>query len=85
MALMPHLVEKLIQQAEARGDFRDLPGLGKPIPDLDEPYDEHWWVRKWMEREGLNPARELRDECGTPGLAALFAEVHGDAGGGKRR
>lgn len=75
MPLLPHLVEKLIQDAIARGELENLPGLGKPIPDLHEPYDEHWWVRKWMEREGLDPAKELRAEGGSPSLAALLAQV----------
>lgn len=42
------------------GEFDDLPGAGKPIPDLDRPYDPEWWARKLIERErlrdiGLNP------------------------------
>jgi hypothetical protein len=75
MSLCPHLVEKRIQAAQERGEFDGLPGLGQPIPDLDAPYDEHWWVRQWMQREGLNPAQELRDEGVSPSLAALLAEV----------
>jgi hypothetical protein len=35
------------------GDFDNLPGLGKPIPDIDEPYDPMWWVRPWVRREGM--------------------------------
>ena len=34
--------------------LEDLPGLGKPIPDIDEPYDPMWWVKKWMKRENLS-------------------------------
>lgn len=75
MSLFPHIVEKRVQAAMERGEFEGLPGLGRPIPDLDAPYDEHWWVRKWMQREGLDPARELREEGGSPSLAALLAEV----------
>lgn len=55
-----HLVERLIADAQMRGEFDKLPGLGKPIPDLDASYDELWWVRKWMERENLRPEEELR-------------------------
>jgi hypothetical protein len=53
------LVERRIQEAIARGEFDDLPGAGKPIPDLDEPVDELWWVRRWMKREGIDLAAEI--------------------------
>lgn len=43
-----------IRQAMEEGQFDNLPGLGKPIPDIDEPYDPLWWVKKWMKREQLS-------------------------------
>jgi hypothetical protein len=46
--------ENRIQQAIEEGQFDDLPGAGKPIPDIDEPYDPLWWVKKWVRREGLS-------------------------------
>jgi hypothetical protein len=70
-----HVVERLIQEAQARGEFDDLPGAGKPIPDLDEPWDEFTWLRKWMAREDLNPVRELKDEGLSPRLAALLSQA----------
>jgi hypothetical protein len=78
MALFPHLTEKLIHAAQERGEFENLPGAGKPIPGLDEPYDEHWWVRKWMAREGLDPSRELREEGGSPGLIEALCRARDD-------
>lgn len=47
-------VERQIREAQARGEFDDLPGKGKPIPDLDEPHDDMWWVKKLMAREELS-------------------------------
>jgi hypothetical protein len=41
------------------GQFDDLPGAGKPIPDLAEPHDELWWVRKWLARNDV-PAADVR-------------------------
>lgn len=38
-------VERQIREAMDRGEFDDLPGAGKPIPDLDKPYDELWVQR----------------------------------------
>ena len=55
--LSPHAVQRIaenrIQEAMETGAFDDLPGLGKPIPDIDEPYDPLWWVKRWIERERL--------------------------------
>ena len=47
------LVENRIREAMRQGAFTNLPGAGKPIPDLNEPYDELWWLRKWLRREGI--------------------------------
>ena len=38
-------IDKQIREAEERGEFEDLPGAGQPIPDLDKPFDELWWVK----------------------------------------
>ncbi len=59
-------VEKQIREAAERGELRDLPGAGQPIPDLDKPHDELWWVRRKMKREGLSylpPSLVLRKEA----------------------
>lgn len=59
-------VDRQIREAEARGDFADLPGAGKPLPSLDAPYDEMWWVKDKMRREGLSflpPSLVLRKEA----------------------
>lgn len=47
------IADNRIRQAEEEGQFDDLPGTGKPIPDIDEPYDPLWWVKKWIRREGM--------------------------------
>ncbi len=43
-------VERQIRRAMTEGAFEDLPGAGRPLPDLDRPYDPGWWARKWAER-----------------------------------
>jgi hypothetical protein len=69
-------VDKQIQDAQGRGDFDRLPGVGEPLPaDLDTPYDELWWIRRKMAREGLAvlpPALALRKEAEDT-LTAAFA------------
>jgi hypothetical protein len=53
------LAENRILQAMEEGKFDNLPGFGKPLPDVDEPYDPDWWVKKWVQREKLG--RELAE------------------------
>ena len=42
-----------IRQARERGDFDNLPGTGKPLPDRGELYDEDWWIKQWVHREEI--------------------------------
>ena len=60
------IAETAIQQAFRRGEFDNLPGAGKPLPDLHEVHDPDWWIRKKIERENLTglgpPALTLRTE-----------------------
>ncbi|MEW1903816.1 MULTISPECIES: DUF1992 domain-containing protein [unclassified Streptomyces] len=59
-------VDKQIREAAERGEFRSLPGFGKPLPDDSAPYDELWWIKGKMHREGasvLPPALALRKEA----------------------
>ncbi len=52
-------VERRIREAAERGEFDGLPGSGEPLAILAEPYDELWWVRRKVRREGITAA-ELR-------------------------
>ncbi|RKN08739.1 DUF1992 domain-containing protein [Streptomyces radicis] len=59
-------VDRRIREAEERGELADLPGAGKPLRGLSQPYDELWWVREKMAREGLSylpPTLALRKEA----------------------
>ncbi|SEG46882.1 protein of unknown function [Actinacidiphila yanglinensis] len=58
--------DRQIREAEERGDFANLPGRGKPLASLNTPYDELWWVKGKMQREGLSflpPSLVLRKEA----------------------
>jgi hypothetical protein len=46
-------VDLQIRQAVTRGDFEELPGLGKPIEGLTGEHDPDWWVKKLIEREQI--------------------------------
>jgi hypothetical protein len=70
--------DKQIREAEERGDFANLPGRGKPLPSLNRPYDEMWWVREKMRREGLSflpPSLVLRKEAEDAAVAVEEART----------
>ena len=46
--------ERRIREAQEAGMFDALPGAGKPIPGIDEPLDENWWVKQKLRDEGVN-------------------------------
>ncbi|NJC73502.1 DUF1992 domain-containing protein [Planosporangium thailandense] len=46
-------IDRQIREAQERGEFNDLPGAGKPLPDIDEEYDENWWLKRLVRREGI--------------------------------
>lgn len=48
---MTRLAEQRMVEAIDAGAFDNLSGAGKPLADLDEPYDELWWVRKWLREQ----------------------------------
>jgi hypothetical protein len=60
-------IDRQIREATERGEFDDLPGTGKPIPDLDKLDDEMWWIKRKVESEGLTmplpPTLALRKEA----------------------
>lgn len=46
--------DRRIREASEQGEFDKLPGMGKPIPGIDEPLDENWWVRQKLKDEGVS-------------------------------
>ena len=46
--------DSLIKKAQRESAFDNLRGDGKPIPDLDEPYDPLWWCKKLVKRKKLS-------------------------------
>ncbi|AXI86491.1 DUF1992 domain-containing protein [Actinospica acidiphila] len=70
-------VDKQIRDADARGEFERLEGAGRPLPpEVESTYDELWWVKRKMAREGMSvlpPALALRKEAEDALEAALAA------------
>ena len=55
------LAENRIREAVQQGKFDRLPGRGRPLPEIDAPYDENWWVKGWLKRENVNLKADLDD------------------------
>jgi hypothetical protein len=58
-------IDRQLREATERGEFDNLPGVGKPLPGHGRDYDEDWWVKDWLRREGatagvLPPTLALR-------------------------
>jgi Domain of unknown function (DUF1992) len=55
-------IEAQIRVAQEQGAFDNLPGAGKPLPNLDQEYDPMWWVKQLAQREQVSllpPSLEL--------------------------
>jgi hypothetical protein len=63
-------VEEKIRAAQARGEFDNLPGAGKPL-NLGDVSDPDWWVKSLVRREKIDasvlvhPTIALRREAET--------------------
>src|SRR6478735_79842 len=57
-------VDRKIREAQEQGQFDNLPGAGKPLSDHGREYDEDWWVKDWVRREGED-LRETIDRHST--------------------
>jgi hypothetical protein len=47
-------IERRIREAMEAGQFENLPGAGKPIPGIDDPPDENWWIKQKLREEGIS-------------------------------
>ena len=55
-------IEAQIRVAMEKGAFDNLPGAGKPLPNLGQEYDPLWWVKQLAQREQISmlpPSLEL--------------------------
>lgn len=46
-------VDRVVDQAIARGEFDNLPLAGKPIPGIGSHHDPDWWLKALIEREQI--------------------------------
>ncbi|HUA45756.1 MAG TPA: DUF1992 domain-containing protein [Solirubrobacteraceae bacterium] len=74
-------IDRQIREATERGEFENLPGAGKPIPDLDKPFDELWWVKRKLQNEDLTyqpPSLALRKDAHDAREAASRARTEAE-------
>jgi hypothetical protein len=60
-------IDRQLREAAERGEFDNLAGLGKPFADQGQEYDDDWWVKDFLRREGatagvIPPTLALRRE-----------------------
>ncbi len=58
-------VDRLLREARGRGEFDDLSGRGKPLPGIEGPRDDLWWVKDKLRRENVSivpPTLKIRRE-----------------------
>jgi hypothetical protein len=55
-------IDAQIRVATEAGAFDNLPGAGKPLPNLGQEHDPLWWVKQLVQREQIStlpPSLEL--------------------------
>ena len=73
-------IEAQIRVAMEAGAFDNLPGAGKPLPNLGQEFDPLWWVKQFVQREQISilpPSLELLRKVETE-LAAI-EKLHDEA------
>ena len=73
-------IDAQIRVAMEAGAFDNLPGAGKPIPNLGQEYDPLWWVKQLAQREQISmlpPALELLRKVETE--LATIEKLHDEA------
>lgn len=75
-------IEQQIREAREAGLFDNLPGAGKPLPNLTDEYDPLWWVKQLAQREqisllppSLEVLRKVESEMAVIGQVADEAKV----------
>lgn len=68
-------IERRLEELAEDGFFEDLPGSGRPIPDLGIEYSPAWWAARWIKRDSARRdsaamSRRLADDV----AAALALE-----------
>jgi hypothetical protein len=70
-------IDRQIREGIDQGRFDHLPGAGKPIPGIDRPHDDAWWVKEKLRHEKVSvlpPTLALRKEAEEARRRAIEAD-----------
>ena len=73
-------IDAQIRVAREQGAFDNLPGAGKPLPNLGQEDDPDWWVKQLVRREQISilpPSLELLRKVETE--LAVIEKLHDEA------
>ena len=73
-------IDAQIRVAREQGAFDNLPGAGKPLPNLGQEHDPLWWVKQLIRREQISvlpPSLELLRKVETE--LATIEKLHDEA------
>jgi hypothetical protein len=73
-------IKAQIRVAREQGAFDNLPGAGKPLPNLGQESDPLWWVKQFVKREQISmlpPSLELLRKVETE--LATLEKLHDEA------
>lgn len=59
-------IDRQVREGMDQGRFDNLAGAGKPIPGIDHPHDDSWWLKEKLSREQISvlpPTLALRKEA----------------------
>jgi hypothetical protein len=69
------VVDRQVRLAAERGEFDNLPGAGKPLPNWGGQDDELWWLKDYLRREGLTSEAMLSEQLVRGAVAELNERI----------
>ena len=69
-------IDAQIRVAREQGVFDNLPGAGKPLPNLCQEYDPDWWVKQLMQREQISILPPSQVETELAAIETLHDEAN---------
>lgn len=67
------MLEERLSQAARDGELDAHPALkGKPLADLDQPREQGWWAKRFVERELSHDRRQAAEEAAAAARARFW-------------
>ena len=52
------IADAKIESAIVKGEFDNLPGMGRPFEFDEMNVDSNWWIQRKLEREKIKPSAQ---------------------------